>query len=191
MILSLLRSWLRTVKRHIDTHERYRWWSLYAVCLVTFMYSTHFWPWNGSEWLVAFHLHPWIAWVDILTWKAGGFLACALAVVALVRSGWVNRVLAAYALWMGHFMLTYSEWGFLDGFWTEFTWYAFDVPAKWISGYAGEGTTVSTLLWFVYLVVVWIAVRPLLKRAYRYVPRLEARMLERWPVLTRLSRPVM
>lgn len=191
MSLVFIKSWLCAAKRHIDAHERYRWWSLYAACLATFMYSTWFWPWDFASWLIAYRVAPWIVRFQSVTWDTGMVVLWVLALVGLVRAGWMNRALAAYGLWMALFPLSFSGPAFLTWLWAQFTWYAFDLPGKWIHGYAGEGTATATLLWFGYCVVVWVALRPLMKRAYAHVPRLEALLLERWPALTRYSKPVM
>lgn len=183
-------SWLRTAKRHFAEHERYRWWPLYSACLAGFMYSTCYWPWSDDV-IIAYSLEPWFFWFDRLTWDTGLWLCIALGAVGLMRSSWIAKGLSIYGIWVGHYFLTPTYWYPLDRLWTEFTWYTFDLPGKLIHGFAGEGTPASTLFWFIYLVLVWIVLRPLFKKAYRRVLKLEGYILNRWPAMKRFEKPVM
>lgn len=183
-------SWLRAAKRHFAGHERYRWWPLYSACMAVFMYTTWHLPHDWWTVIAAWRLHPWLIDMYDVAWNAGRMTCVILGVVGLMRTNWLARGLAGFGVWMGWIYLSYagnpiSEW------WQAFTWYAFDAPIHWINGYVGDGTGLLTVLWCVYLGVLWVLIRPLAKRAYRMIPVLQARILERWPVMERFNRPVM
>jgi hypothetical protein len=189
MKLEFAISWLKAAKRHFSEHKRYRWWPLYSACLAVFIYSTCYWPWSKDV-LIAYRLEPWLIWLDRISWDSGLYLCIGLGVVGLMRSSWIARGLSIYGIWVGQYFLT-PNLSPLAWAWKELTWYTVDLPDKLINSYTGEGTAASMFLWFMYLVMVWIVLRPIFKRAYVHVRKLEARILDRWPVMNRFAKPVM
>lgn len=190
MNLGVARTWYRAAKRHFAEHERYRWWPLYSACMALFMYTTWYLPWDAWTMIAAWRLYPWLTDMYDIAWDAGRMTCVILGVVALMRRNWLARGLGGYGVWMGLVYLVSGHMPFFD-WWQAFTWYAFDIPIHWINGYVGDGSGLLAVLWCSYLFVAWILVRPLAKRAYRKVPLLQARLLERWPAMERFNRPVM
>ncbi len=189
MKLAFALSWIRAAIRHVNGNERYRWWPLYSACLAVFMYSTYYWPFSMDV-VIAYRLHPWLMDLSHISWDVGAYLCIGLGAVGLLRSNWLARGLSLCGLWMGQHLLL-QLWDPLGWLWSEVVWYTFDLPGKLIHGYAGEGTAAATFLWFVYAALVWLAIRPLMKRGYKKVLRLESWILETWPVMKRFEKPVM
>jgi hypothetical protein len=188
MKLTFAISWLRTAKRHVEDNSVYRWWPLYSACLATLLYTTAIWPFDLDQLYVYYDL-PWLYDLEWTSWDCGLALALCLGLVGLLRRSWISRLLSLYGVWMTSKFVYWQSW--LESLWVNFTWYAFDIPNRWIVSVAGEGTSAATMLWCVYLFVLWVAFRPLLKRACANVNWLAETAIHRWPQLERLAKPVM
>lgn len=56
-------------------------------------------------------------------------------------------------------------------------------PTAFINGLAGGNASMATMLWFGYMVIVWLLVRPVALLGFRRVQRLGHSAFQRWPQL--------
>jgi hypothetical protein len=126
-------------------------------------------------------------------------LSLFLGLLGLARRGWLPKLLSIYAIYYAAPMfltnLYYYWWWDLSGLWMDFTWYAFDVPIAWIHRHAGADAYARTSLYAVYLVAVYLVLRPpakrVAKRLWNQVLRAEDRLITRYPFMERWKRPVL
>lgn len=185
------RSFLKTTRDHIQNEDRYRLYPLYALVLISIQHLRWLWPFDIEVVRLGYLFSPWAYDVGEACSAAAMVLALLLGVVGVWRRPVIAKGLSIWAIYLSVNWLT---WGWVSGIpgrlWTTVLWYTFDLPTIYIEDVAIGNAPAQTTLWAIYLLVVWIAVRPLLKRSWRGVLWLEERVLEKWPVLSRLERPL-
>jgi hypothetical protein len=137
--------------------------------------------WMSQYWLLA---------LDRCSWIIAPVLGISLGLVGLFRNGWLPRLVSAAGIWISVYLLWLPLYNPLGWVYREITWYLFDVPQRWISEIAGGNAGAETTIWAATLMMAWLLTRPLLKRAYRQVRRLERSINERWPVMSKFAKPV-
>lgn len=190
MVMRHLQAWAGRAKRHVAANDRYRYYPLYSVLLAALLYVIVYWPFDRGV-IQAWLAHRWIIIIDRWAWNAVLTLSIAFGIVGLLRPRWPARVISAVGIYMA------CQW-LIAPFWTPIQWVssrfmdvAFDRPARMIEQIAGAGTSAAAMLWCAYLLLLWIVLRPLARRGFRWVQSAESRIVARWPAMAKLQRPIL
>jgi hypothetical protein len=162
---------------------------LYSVLFVGLLHAAAAWP-LGESIVEIWRAHYWIVIIDQCAWNAALALGICFGIVGLFRSGWIPKILSCAGLWLSIRILIPPFWDPMRWLYTEVTWYLFDIPRSVVVEMAGGNSSVETMLWACYLFLLWLALRPMLKVAYRRIRRLETSIISRWPAMSKLSRPI-
>ncbi len=183
---------LKGARDHIQKEDRYRLYPLYALALIGVQHLRWLWPFDTEVVRLGSLFSPWAYDVGEACSTASLVLALLLALVGVWRRPMVAKALSIWGIYLSVNWLT---WGWVSGIpgrlWTTVLWYTFDLPTIHIEEVAIGNAPAQTTLWFIYLLIVWLAVRPLLKRSWRGVLWIESKILAKWPVMQRLERPLL
>ena len=197
-LLSRASVYLQNAIRHIQNDDRYRFYPLYSVLLMWTIWVSYYWPWTDKL-LVIYREYPWIISVERIAEAGVLALSLLLGFVGMLRRGWLPKLLSAYAIYYAGppFLWNFSHyfWWNWSGLWMDFTWYAFDLPIAWIHQHVGSDAYARTNLYAVYLLALYLLLRPLVKllakRLWPIVLRIEDRLIDRYPFMVRWKRPVL
>lgn len=190
-----MRKWLHIAADHVCENERYRHAALYSVLLVGLFQTIKHWP-ADSLYFWAQIEHPWI--IELQTWvvRVTLLLSIALGLVAVLQRSWVAKVLgvigvayAAQSLWSYEYMGA-GQTPIADATRWVLYW-AFDIPMEFIHRISFDSSTVATPLYALYLALIWLLLRPLYYRLGTPIKRIEERIVDRWPRLEKLARPLL
>ncbi len=182
---------LKTARDHIQNEDRYRLYPFYALVLVGFQYVRWLWPFDMEVVRTEARFCPWVFVLDRACDSASLTLALLLGVVGAWRRPIVAKGLSILAICLSIYWYTYGAVAEIPRpLWTTVTWYTFDLPTEYIQSVALGNAPAQTMLWCIYLFIVWLAVRPLLKQGWRGVLWAENRILAKWPVLEHLRQPL-
>ncbi len=188
MVFRVAGSFLRKAICHIQTDYRYRYYPLYSAGLAGLFYVWVLWPWDDCV-FEARWLHPWIRTFEDYAVYAVCLMAVCCGVVGLFRRGLPAKVLSFAGLYVMNWF--WEPFGFVGHLTSDFLWYTFDLPEKHISGFAGLETGGATLLWCGYLLIVYLLIRPVLKRSFKGFRSIARRAVDLYPPLARLDKPVL
>jgi hypothetical protein len=187
---------LQNAIHHVQNDDRYRLCPLYSVLLVWTIWVLYQWPWS-KKLFVLYREYPWIPTYERIAEGCVLGLSVLLGLLGLARRGWLPKLVSIYAIYhaVPLFLTNLYWWWDLPGLWTDFTWYAFDVPIAWIHRHAGTDVFTRTSLYAVYLLALYLILRPPAKRLANHlwflVLRIEDRIIFRYPFMERWNRPVL
>ena len=189
MLKTLAASAFGPAKRHVESDSRYRFYPVYSCAFVLIALAVKRWPIDHVV------LQTWLThrWIPVITqWGIMSALALAagFGLVGFLRIGLFSKGLSLVGLWSSIRLLVPAQWHPIDAVFSFVLRFAVDWPMQLIDRVAGEGTSAWTMLVAIYLALIWVVVRPLLIRAFRYVQTLERRLVTRWPVMARFERPL-
>ena len=182
---------LQNAIRHIQNNDLYRFFPLYSVLLMLTFMVLIYWPLTNKllviyreyNWLIEF---TWIAEACVL------WLSLILGVIGFVRRGLLSKVLSGYAVYHSlQFLFWRSDWPAGRDIWMDFTWYVFDIPIAWIHRSVGSDAFARTSLYAVYLLSLYLLLRPLAKRLWPIILRIEEQLIAHYPFMERWKRPVL
>lgn len=189
MIRATLLRALRRASCHIAGETRYRFYPVYACVLVLAVILSCKWPYN-PQWFEIVMSHRWILSLDVDSCDLALKMALMLGLVGLFRPGVVAKGLSAWAVWESLHIMSSPFLYFLAFLWDRALWYGFDIPTAFINGLADGNASMATMLWFGYLVILWLLVRPVALLGFRRIQRLGRYAFDRWPQLRVLDRKV-
>lgn len=174
------------MRDHVRTNDRYRWWPLYAAALAGYlnvlMYCT-----VDVSWVMAMVQHQWMMVFNTTAWYGAVALVALLALVGLLRASWLAKGLSLYALWFGYYYMTSTN-SVLQQIWGEITWWAYGEAGSYIHYVAGEGTPLAVVMWCLYVWIVWLALRRIIRRVFPKVARVEDWIVQRVPRVREVAR---
>ena len=188
MVFRIAGSFLRKAKCHIQEDYRYRYYPLYSALFGGLLYVWVIWPWDGC-FVEVLRMYPWAYHLNILAADTICLMIVCLGIVGLFRRGLAAKVLSIAGLYIMSWW--WDPFGFVGHLTSDVLWYTFDIPAKYISGFAGRETGGATLLWCGYFLCVYLILRPFLKRGFQLVQTVEARILDKWPGTARFAKPLL
>jgi hypothetical protein len=182
---------LQNAIRHVQNDDTYRFFPLYSVLLMLIYMVLIYWPLTDKL-LVIYREYNWII---EFTWIAEAcvlWLSLILGIIGFIRRGLLPKVLSVYAVYHSfRFLFWRLDWPMGRDIWMDFTWYAFDVPIAWIHQTVGTDAFARTSLYAVYLLALYLLLRPLAKRLWLIVLRMEDRLIARYPLIERWKRPIL
>ncbi len=190
-----MRKWLHIAANHVSENDRYRHAALYSILLAGLFQTINHWP-ADSLYFWATLEHPWISGFQTWVVRVTLLLSIALGLIAVLQRPWAAKVLgaigvayAARSLWSYEYYIT-GQTPIADATRWVLYW-AFDLPMEFIHRISFDSSTVATPLYALYLALIWLLLRPLYFRLGAPIKRLEGRIVDRWPHLERLARPLL
>jgi hypothetical protein len=191
MHLSKLLSYLDVAKRHIATDDRYRYYPLYACLMPLLIWGLGSWPFS-MDYIYALVGQYWLLIVEENAINAALLLGICLGIVGLMRPTIPAKLLSVGGVWLSAILISlWYDWHPVAWAINETLWYTFDLPARYIEMTTGGDGMAATFLWCIYLALIWVVARPILKRAYVGVEIIESKILKRWPQTQNLAKPVL
>lgn len=185
-----LRSWLHTARMHVSTNDRYRRYPVYSLLLVLIVITTLYWP-TTEAYLYTLFDHPGLLTLSRVAEAAALGLAIALALVGLLRRGWMPKVVSVLGLWWGTRLTLY--WIHLPSaqdVWLDFTWIVFELPTARFDEIASGDATILTGLYALYLGAVYLILRPFVKASRGKIRWIQDKLLAKYPALDRWAQPI-
>ncbi len=189
---------LQNAIHQIQTEDRYRYFPLYSVLLMLTIWGFYDWP-ITDKLITIYREYRWVLVFQRIAEAAVLALSLLLGFIGLLRRGWLPKLLSAYAIYHSGpmFLWNFGQyfWWNWYGLWMDFTWYAFDVPIAWIHRHVGEDGYVRTSLYAVYLLALYLSLRPLVKmlanRLWPIILDIEDRLIDRYPVIEKWRKPAL
>ena len=185
------RELLQDTRNYVRKQESFRFYPLYSVLLMSMVWAYSQWPFT-ERLMQTYRLYYWLVDLKWFSTDAACYCALALGLIGLfrgvLRRDWIAGILSSVGIF---FAYRYFFWFSWEQFWINSTYYFFDVPAMWIAQTAGNDPYMQTTLFAVYLLFVWILMRPFLKLAWRRIVHLEETLIAHYPALEKFRQPVM
>ncbi len=177
---------------HIEGEPRYRYYPLYSALLVAFHIGIYYWPIDVDVLMLTIYNQRWLLLLRGALEQTSLWLALFLGMVGLLRRPVLAKLLSVFGV-LGSIQLL-SDGGFsaLPGrAWTEAMWYLLDLPEKLIVRLGDGNSQLETLYWSIYLFLLWLLARPILKRCWKYFVAIERILIVKWPRLSQLNAPLL
>lgn len=179
-------------KVHIEGEPHYRYYSLYSALLVAFHIGIYYWPIDIDTLMLTIYNQRWLLLLRGALEQSSLWLALILGMIGLLRRPVLAKLLSAFGV-LGSLQLL-SDGGFsaLPGrAWTEAMWYVLDLPEKLVVRLGNGNAQLETICWSIYLFLLWLLVRPILKRGWKHVVQTERLIVGKWPRLSQLNGPLL